>query len=95
MLVLATVGFLVDFWAWALVSPLGVAYASLLTGGFVLGLGGTTFPIGVPLVNAVHVVGAPVGYLWRPYIVYRSRESRLGTRATPRGWERLGTPAGR
>jgi len=26
MLVLATVGFLVNFWAWALISPLGAAY---------------------------------------------------------------------
>lgn len=115
MLVLATLGFLVNFWAWALISPLGSAYrdrldltglqqsvlvavpvivgslgripvgaltdrigarvmfpvvslltvlpvlfiglvaesfASLLVGGFFLGLGGTTFAIGVPLVNA-------------------------------------------
>jgi MFS transporter, NNP family, nitrate/nitrite transporter len=115
MLVLATVGFLVNFWAWALISPLGVAYRDelhltafqqallvavpvvvgsvgripvgaltdrlgarvmfpavsfltilpvlfegllggsyplLLVGGFFLGLGGTTFAIGVPLVNA-------------------------------------------
>lgn len=115
MLVLATVGFLVNFWAWALISPLGSAYGdrlgltgfqqsvlvavpvvvgslgripvgaltdrvgarvmfpavslatvlpvlyiglvaesytSLLVGGFLLGLGGTTFAIGVPLVNA-------------------------------------------
>jgi NNP family nitrate/nitrite transporter-like MFS transporter len=115
MLVLATVGFLVNFWAWALISPLGVAYGEqlhltafeqalvvavpvvvgslgripvgaltdrlgartmfptvsfltilpvlfvglfgstyplLLIGGFFLGLGGTTFAIGVPLVNS-------------------------------------------
>jgi hypothetical protein len=26
MLVLATIGFLINFWAWALISPLGVAY---------------------------------------------------------------------
>jgi NNP family nitrate/nitrite transporter-like MFS transporter len=114
MLALATVGFLVNFWAWALISPLGAAYredlnlsafqqalavavpvvigsigrvpvgaltdrlgarvmfpvvslltivpvlfvglvansyALLLLGGFFLGLGGTTFAIGVPLVN--------------------------------------------
>jgi NNP family nitrate/nitrite transporter-like MFS transporter len=113
-LALATVGFAVNFWAWALISPLGKAYGtelslsavqvsvlvaipvvvgslgrivvgsltdrlgarlmfpvvSLLTiipvlfiglvahsfvmlevGGFVLGLGGTTFAIGVPFVN--------------------------------------------
>ncbi|MFS0702652.1 MFS transporter [Cellulomonas sp. 179-A 4D5 NHS] len=114
-LVLATLGFLVNFWAWALISPLGAAYrerldltgfeqavlvavpvvvgslgripvgaltdrvgarvmfpavsiltvlpvlfvglvaesfAAMLVGGFFLGLGGTAFAIGVPLVNA-------------------------------------------
>ena len=30
MLGLATVGFLVNFWAWALISPLGVAYREQL-----------------------------------------------------------------
>ncbi|HST65227.1 MAG TPA: MFS transporter [Mycobacteriales bacterium] len=115
MLALATGGFLINFWAWALISPLGAAYrdelglsafqqallvavpvvvgslgripvgaltdrfgarvlfpavsvltivpvlfvglvadsyALLLVGGFFLGLGGTTFAVGVPLVNA-------------------------------------------
>jgi MFS transporter, NNP family, nitrate/nitrite transporter len=115
MLGLATVGFLVNFWAWALISPLGAAYREelqltafeqallvavpvvvgsvgripvgaltdrlgarvmfpavsfltilpvlfvglfgdsyplLLVGGFFLGLGGTAFAVGVPLVNA-------------------------------------------
>jgi MFS transporter, NNP family, nitrate/nitrite transporter len=115
MLALATVGFLVNFWAWALISPLGVAYRDLLgltafeqallvavpvvvgsvgripvgaltdrlgarvmfpavsfltilpvlfvglfgdsyppllLGGFFLGIGGTAFAVGVPLVNA-------------------------------------------
>jgi MFS transporter, NNP family, nitrate/nitrite transporter len=116
MLALATVGFGVNFWAWALISPLGAfytdaltlsaveksllvavpvvvgslgripvgaltdrfgarvmfplvsaltivpvlfigyvagdSYALMLLGGLVLGLGGTTFAIGVPLVNA-------------------------------------------
>jgi len=116
MLAIATVGFAINFWAWALVSPLGAfytealeldavqksllvavpvivgslgripvgaltdrygartmfplissltivpvlfigyigsdSYALMLLGGFVLGLGGTTFAIGVPLVNA-------------------------------------------
>jgi MFS transporter, NNP family, nitrate/nitrite transporter len=116
MLAVATVGFGVNFWAWALISPLGAfytealglsalqksllvavpvvvgslgripvgaltdrygartmfplvtaltivpvlfvgylasdSYALMLLGGFVLGLGGTTFAIGVPLVNA-------------------------------------------
>ena len=115
MLVLATIGFTVNFWAWALISPLGAAYrddldltafqqslivavpvivgslgripvgaltdrlgarvmfptvsfltilpvlfigftgdslGQLLLGGFFLGLGGTTFAIGIPFVNA-------------------------------------------
>ncbi|SHN60342.1 MFS transporter, NNP family, nitrate/nitrite transporter [Geodermatophilus obscurus] len=116
MLAVATVGFAINFWAWALVSPLGAFYSEalglsaleksllvavpvvvgslgripvgaltdrfgarvmfpvvsaltivpvlfigyvasdsyplMLLGGFVLGLGGTTFAIGVPLVNA-------------------------------------------
>jgi MFS transporter, NNP family, nitrate/nitrite transporter len=116
MLILATIGFAVNFWAWALLSPLGATFktqlhlsaftqalivavpvivgslgripvgaltdkfggrvmfplvslltiapvlylglaghsslAGLLVGGFFLGLGGTTFAIGVPFVNA-------------------------------------------
>lgn len=115
MLALATTGFLVNFWAWALISPLGTAYRDeldlsafqqaflvavpvlvgsigripvgaltdrfgarlmfpmvsaltippvlfiglvadtylmLVLGGLLLGLGGTTFAIGVPLVNS-------------------------------------------
>jgi NNP family nitrate/nitrite transporter-like MFS transporter len=116
MLILATIGFAVNFWAWALLSPLGSTFktelhlsaftqalivavpvivgslgripvgaltdkyggrimfplvslltiapvlylglaghnslAGLLVGGFFLGLGGTTFAIGVPFVNA-------------------------------------------
>jgi len=115
MLTLATVGFLLNFWAWALISPLGAAYRDelgltafqqaflvavpvlvgslgripvgaltdrygarvmfpavstltivpvlflglladsyllLVCGGFLLGLGGTAFAVGVPLVNS-------------------------------------------
>ena len=116
MLLLATVGFAINFWAWALISPLGSAYkeslglsdveqsvlvavpvivgslgripvgaltdkyggrvmfplvsaatiipvlfiafvasdsyALMLIGGFFLGIGGTAFAVGVPLVNA-------------------------------------------
>ena len=115
MLAFATIGFAINFWAWALISPLGAfftdelglsaveksllvavpvvvgsvgripvgamtdrfgartmfplisaltilpvlfigfvgngSYAMMLLGGFVLGLGGTTFAIGIPLVN--------------------------------------------
>lgn len=43
-----------------------------------------------PFTRLVHMLTAPVGYLWRPYIVYRRREPGLGTRAPRRGWERAG-----
>jgi nitrate reductase gamma subunit len=42
-----------------------------------------------PFSRLVHVFSAPLGYLTRPYIVYRSRDTRLGTRAPRRGWERV------
>ena len=45
-----------------------------------------------PFTRLVHVFSAPVGYLTRPYIVYRSRDERVGTgvgsRSPNRGWER-------
>ncbi|SDH55686.1 nitrate reductase gamma subunit [Lentzea fradiae] len=41
-----------------------------------------------PFSRLVHVFSAPVGYLTRPYIVYRSRDAHLGTRSPQRGWER-------
>jgi nitrate reductase gamma subunit len=45
-----------------------------------------------PFTRLVHVFSAPVGYLTRPYIVYRSRETMRGARPTRRGWEVVGTP---
>jgi nitrate reductase gamma subunit len=42
-----------------------------------------------PYTRLVHVLAAPVGYLYRPYIVYRSRDPRQPARAPRRGWERL------
>lgn len=42
-----------------------------------------------PFTRLVHVFSAPIGYLWRPYIVYRAKPAgRLGTRPGRRGWER-------
>ncbi|WP_083999389.1 respiratory nitrate reductase subunit gamma [Actinomadura kijaniata] len=41
-----------------------------------------------PFTRLVHMLTAPIGYLTRPYIVYRSRDARLGARAPRRGWER-------
>ncbi|MBG0830111.1 respiratory nitrate reductase subunit gamma [Planomonospora sp. ID67723] len=41
-----------------------------------------------PFTRLVHMLTAPVGYLTRPYVVYRSRdEQRAGARAPRRGWE--------
>ncbi|MFJ3306661.1 respiratory nitrate reductase subunit gamma [Streptomyces sp. NPDC086549] len=43
-----------------------------------------------PFTRLVHMLTAPIGYLTRPYIVYRSRDTQLGARAPRRGWERIG-----
>jgi nitrate reductase gamma subunit len=46
-----------------------------------------------PFTRLVHVFSAPIGYLTRPYIVYRSRDSRPGqpgSTPTRRGWDRVG-----
>ncbi|MFI5909824.1 respiratory nitrate reductase subunit gamma [Dactylosporangium sp. NPDC051541] len=42
-----------------------------------------------PFSRLVHVFSAPLGYLTRPYIVYRSRDRQLGARPARRGWERV------
>ncbi|MFN0282612.1 MAG: respiratory nitrate reductase subunit gamma [Kineosporiaceae bacterium] len=44
-----------------------------------------------PFTRLVHVFSAPVGYLTRPYIVYRSRDVQLGSRPGRRGWDRVGS----
>jgi nitrate reductase gamma subunit len=44
-----------------------------------------------PFTRLVHVFSAPLGYLTRPYIVYRSRDDQLGSRKPRRGWERIGS----
>ena len=41
-----------------------------------------------PFTRLVHVFSAPLFYLWRPYVVYRSRTDRFGARAARPGWER-------
>ncbi|MGJ7440363.1 respiratory nitrate reductase subunit gamma [Aquipuribacter sp. MA13-6] len=48
-----------------------------------------------PFTRLVHVFSAPVGYLWRPYVVYRSRDVRQGSRATRPGWDQVGASARR
>ncbi len=42
-----------------------------------------------PFTRLVHAFSAPVGYLTRPYIVYRSRDDvQLGSHSPRRGWDR-------
>lgn len=44
-----------------------------------------------PFTRLVHVFSAPLGYLTRPYIVYRSRDDlQFGSHRPRRGWERVG-----
>jgi nitrate reductase gamma subunit len=40
-----------------------------------------------PYTRLVHVFSAPLGYLTRPYIVYRSRDPHPGARRYARAWE--------
>ncbi|CAB4954005.1 unannotated protein [freshwater metagenome] len=44
-----------------------------------------------PFTRLVHVFSAPVGYLVRPYIVYRSRDRHGSARPPRRGWEKVGS----
>ncbi|MEU8844980.1 respiratory nitrate reductase subunit gamma [Streptomyces sp. NPDC048564] len=46
----------------------------------------------VPYTRLVHMFSAPVQYLFRPYVVYRSRDpEQLGPRPERRGWEKTGS----
>ncbi|MFJ7077029.1 respiratory nitrate reductase subunit gamma [Streptomyces sp. NPDC098781] len=46
----------------------------------------------VPYTRLVHMFSAPVQYLFRPYVVYRSRDpEQLGPRPERRGWEKAGS----
>ncbi|MGH3188864.1 MAG: respiratory nitrate reductase subunit gamma [Streptosporangiaceae bacterium] len=47
-----------------------------------------------PFTRLVHVFSAPVGYLTRPYIVYRSRSASTAGRPGKRGWEPVRRPGG-
>lgn len=45
-----------------------------------------------PFTRLVHVFSAPLGYISRPYIVYRSRDTHknhVGSHAPRRGWDRI------
>ncbi len=45
-----------------------------------------------PFTRLVHVFSAPIGYLFRPYIVYRARDAQRGTRPVKRGWDPIEQP---
>ncbi|HVL60519.1 MAG TPA: respiratory nitrate reductase subunit gamma [Microbacterium sp.] len=45
-----------------------------------------------PFTRLVHVFSAPIGYLFRPYIVYRSRDEQRSNRKPRRGWEPVKQP---
>jgi nitrate reductase gamma subunit len=46
-----------------------------------------------PFTRLVHAFTAPLHYLFRPYIVYRSRDLQAaGARPSRRGWSDVGTP---
>jgi nitrate reductase gamma subunit len=47
-----------------------------------------------PFTRLVHAFTVPLAYLFRPYIVYRSRTGGPAVR-TRRGWEQVGPPVGR
>jgi nitrate reductase gamma subunit len=40
-----------------------------------------------PFTRLVHVFSVPLGYIARPYVVYRTRGTRGGVRTARRGWE--------
>ena len=48
-----------------------------------------------PYTRLVHVLAAPFGYAYRPYIVYRSRDPQGSARTPRRGWERIDHAANR
>ncbi len=43
-----------------------------------------------PFTRLVHVFSVPLGYIARPYIVYRTRDPKTGARRPRRGWEQPG-----
>ncbi len=44
-----------------------------------------------PFTRLVHVFTAPLNYLFRPYILYRSRDAHEGSRERRRGWDKVDT----
>ncbi len=46
-----------------------------------------------PLPRLVQAFTAPLGYIFRPYILYRTRDAHDGSRAHRRGWDKVDTIA--
>ncbi|MDN5964614.1 MAG: respiratory nitrate reductase subunit gamma [Actinomyces sp.] len=44
-----------------------------------------------PFTRLVHAVSAPLGYVSRPYVVYRSASPSVGTSPSARGWSPVGS----
>lgn len=44
-----------------------------------------------PFTRLVHAFTAPVNYLFRPYVLYRSRDDHEGSRSRRRGWDKVDT----
>ena len=57
-------------------------------------LAGLTLIAMIPFTRLVHAFSAPLHYLFRPYIVYRSRDvdARKSNTVKGRGWDPIGTP---
>jgi nitrate reductase gamma subunit len=44
-----------------------------------------------PFTRLVHALTAPLAYLFRPYVVYRSKPAGAAAREPRRGWQRIGS----
>lgn len=44
-----------------------------------------------PFTRLVHVFTAPLGYIFRPYVLYRTRDAHEGSRSRRRGWDKVDT----
>jgi nitrate reductase gamma subunit len=58
-------------------------------------LSSTTLFLIWPYTRLVHVLSVPIGFLFRPYVVYRSRDTAFSAQAPRRGWERSRRPVSR
>ena len=75
-----------------LLKPEGNLMAEAPTAFHVHALAGMALIMVWPWTRLVHAFSAPLGYLFRPYVIYRTRdEEAVGSRAPQRGWERLGS----